>query len=1237
MHLLFSTDALELSKTVGKFIQTSQRSKRKGTLAEFIQTINDALDTICQEVDDWGDDIDDMNFDDEDLMLTGAQNTAKSKPDATNIAKNINNTNNTNSTCSTGTNTSSHLTRKRPIQEIASTKELTQTNKRALLDSNTNTDIGGDPITPTPANPTQTTLPEAATEFDLEAIIQRYKSQLKHERNAFPGHNVITSPMRRSGVFEKAPWILRFELARLMSACQILWEELTVETVQSFIDISKTRPEQVHDAIMKWYSDLRSTASTAYGDDKIWNMFIFERCSDMVWKHGLTFESQPGGGTGKEGKQKLPLPRLYDLKVDLSTDKSKGNGMNGIMQQTRSIHYSAKVQFPNNDDGTPTITLNVPEFHASNRFFRKFGAERFLELRISKFRSQDAIRDQMTYFLRPFLLMGLTYRFLFFKEDRLVYFATDGPELAPISIRTVIDWHIPIIENWGLTTCKFASRMGLGYSNSIPTMTFEPKNVRLIDDVFAKGKSNTNESCMTDGCGIISPAAMRKIMGSQQNDILPCAVQGRIGGAKGVWIVPPDLNMESGEWIDIRASQNKFKTGLPGADMKTDPLHFTFDLVRNAFCVYPSHLNVQFIQCLSAGGVPTEVFIKLLKDHIGNMAEVLKSNRNNRLLRDWLAKKGSLQRMRRNFDDTGFGLLLRKKDDDGMTRGLDNLEEDGVDILDDSSSENTYTSKFNRYSGFPSNLYETLVRLLDAGFDFSNAFMANQMTNVFHAMMRILSTKYRVEVQKSCTVMCIPDPTGTLKPNEVFLQMSGRKVDPQTGTHVGLITGDIVVTRNPCGLKSDIQKVRAVDNSALRVYADVVVFSIQGPESLASKLGGGDYDGDLIFCCWDKSIVDPFVSSPVPAKTDRIDMVFEVDSTKVRDELRNLRNLDDQEAKLQYLFLAAPTYDGTLGLYENWRMIASEMTSLDTPDVIYLAQMCAILVDAPKQGSKVLPWARKEDRLKFAAYPMPEWFAEKLHKTWESGKQKPREVTLTERPLTTVMDMLHATICSEVERLTKHTQSLVSTDMTIRIDQDLASPWNKVLEMAANSNEDDDNDDGLMLEDLKTIQKAVDDNCNDYFKDVRKMVTHNKQKLKKSNRNKKQHQAKTTVVEEEEAISKFDSFYELEEHHAQYFYDMALPLMKSTAFRADVMWNDGQLLQTLKASYAYIKTIQDLNYNKYCYVVAYDVLARMKADACAKKIKTNGLATSIVPSIYPAMVMDSRWIRKDKQTFQVDV
>jgi RNA-dependent RNA polymerase len=45
---------------------------------------------------------------------------------------------------------------------------------------------------------------------------------------------------------------------------------------------------------------------------------------------------------------------------------------------------------------------------------------------------------------------------------------------------------------------------------------------------------------MTDGCGYISGAALTTIMRVMKYSSRPTAVQGRIAGAKGMWVLHPD-------------------------------------------------------------------------------------------------------------------------------------------------------------------------------------------------------------------------------------------------------------------------------------------------------------------------------------------------------------------------------------------------------------------------------------------------------------------------------------------------------------------------------------------------------------------------------------------------------------------------------------------------------------------------------------------------------------------------
>ena len=78
-----------------------------------------------------------------------------------------------------------------------------------------------------------------------------------------------------------------------------------------------------------------------------------------------------------------------------------------------------------------------------------------------------------------------------------------------------------------------------------------------------------------------------------------------------------------------------------------------------------------------------------------------------------------------------------------------------------------------------------------------------------------------------------------------------------------IVQGNVVVTRAPCHLPTDIQCFRAVDNLAVRDnFLDdnfnVIVFSSQGERPSFNKMSNGDLDGDTYFACWDPELVKHF-------------------------------------------------------------------------------------------------------------------------------------------------------------------------------------------------------------------------------------------------------------------------------------------------------------------------------------------------------------------------------------------
>jgi hypothetical protein len=104
---------------------------------------------------------------------------------------------------------------------------------------------------------------------------------------------------------------------------------------------------------------------------------------------------------------------------------------------------------------------------------------------------------------------------------------------------------------------------------------------------------------MNDGIGRMSRAAARKIRDILGISEVPSAVQGRIGSAKGMWLV--DIEDTSDDvWIQTYPSQRKWDGDL------SDPDQRTLDVLTHTKEVTQAGLNTQFLPVLEdrAIGMP---------------------------------------------------------------------------------------------------------------------------------------------------------------------------------------------------------------------------------------------------------------------------------------------------------------------------------------------------------------------------------------------------------------------------------------------------------------------------------------------------------------------------------------------------------------------------------------------------------------------------------------------------------
>lgn len=231
---------------------------------------------------------------------------------------------------------------------------------------------------------------------------------------------------------------------------------------------------------------------------------------------------------------------------------------------------------------------------------------------------------------------------------------SEGDHLR-LTLREFVKWHNPIELNSkqaSYTTSmtriqlmrslqpisKWITRFDLGLSPSLPVVEFDPSNVEFVRDtcMFLSPLSDTQShrsgadpfeaermdigpregQLIADGCGFMNRKALDLVAQHSGQSEFCCAVQGRFGGSKGVWLLHPDHQLPDDNLprIWVRDSQKKISHDTSARDDDgRSRAYFIFDFVAPSRLVFPSRLNKQTVMNLSSNGVPTSVFTELLE------------------------------------------------------------------------------------------------------------------------------------------------------------------------------------------------------------------------------------------------------------------------------------------------------------------------------------------------------------------------------------------------------------------------------------------------------------------------------------------------------------------------------------------------------------------------------------------------------------------------------------------------
>ncbi|CAL5054478.1 unnamed protein product [Urochloa decumbens] len=223
-----------------------------------------------------------------------------------------------------------------------------------------------------------------------------------------------------------------------------------------------------------------------------------------------------------------------------------------------------------------------------------------------------------------------------------------------------------------------------------------------------------------------------------------------------------------------------------------------------------------------------------------------------------------------------------------------------------------------------------------------------------------LKTKSRIFIPQGRAMMGCLDETRTLKYGQVFIQASDRADD----SHKSIVTGKVVVAKNPCLHPGDIRVLHAIDVPDLHHMFDCVVFPQQGHRPHPNECSGSDLDGDIYFVSWDQSLiptrmVEPMDYTPAPAETLDHDVTIE----------------EIEEYFTNYIV------NESLGIIANAHVVFADKEYLkaESRPCIELAKLFSLAVDFPKTGVPALI----PPELHVKEYPD---FMEKLDKvTYESS------------------------------------------------------------------------------------------------------------------------------------------------------------------------------------------------------------------------------------------------------------
>ncbi|KAL0572257.1 hypothetical protein V5O48_009703 [Marasmius crinis-equi] len=746
------------------------------------------------------------------------------------------------------------------------------------------------------------------------------------------------------------------------------------------------------------------------------------RNTDVVAKLHALFEPD-ARVSKKEASATAPWPALDLEEAVLSRDEHGGVGHQTLTElglgsvsiddgNASQYYFGGKVDFIARLDDDFRVSLDKATRAQSNKTKRRFGSTSLIRCKVSDKLINRKGPQVIQFFQRPIVLFNWVFRAFYAKDDSVFLFRTNemfsddrvkvNPDSEGLSFLEFIDWLNSLEWNQNQKLSKWATRVSLALSASVPGPLLDRADIHFVDDIVS---TTPEKSDMTDGCGLGNLSFFKAIKERFGLPEAPSAVQFRVLGAKGMLLCDRKAKDDGKPEIWLRKSQIKIQYD---PDSPVDISHLTVDILRLPRVRTPARLSVEAIICLHHNGVSVAAFVDVLKVDLVRTIE---------LLLDWgldVSDVPAMLRLWHAVEQSENVVIARRARHDVTNLRFRGYSEQERELLDDDDQDGDVGGRHSTawwpdpYSGCPSSIAETIMDMLVAGFNPRGCtVLRDKLYRLVKSKITQKCTKHNWGIPESATAFAVPDPYGVLGPNEIHFKSSQREFIMESGLTTDIITGDVLVWRNPCKLPTDVRKVKAVNHPELADILDVVVFPIQGSRRLIDFLAGGDYDGDRVVVMWKSSFVSPFKNAPEEFSLEppEIKESFTEETEPVKDyRVRFLRRKELGRVKSLQKHLLDGLQDRFLvGMYSQRHDKFTYTHGLDHDKAIREAYMFCSVLDALKSGRKLLPAVRSQDtnyQLKDFVLPW-KYMLEKLSSSYDDASNKgPTDlITRNERKL----------------------------------------------------------------------------------------------------------------------------------------------------------------------------------------------------------------------------------------------